>query len=484
VRLVLAALMIGAAGTGYVYLNQTPVPAAESKVAAGTPLFDWQSANETLAAVNSDVAADPNEPPLVVRDTIRNARTEITTVLDEFVRVNGNSDPATGPADIVAQADHPVADSTDDAVVPFATSDAIDEIRDTTGTGKADISTSESPAAPETPVLESTSDATTRKAPGSPSINDATMVTKTSTPKTSTAPARKPDVATKQPKSELLPGGKMPAKPPVAVVDPDWNEIAKTTNKVPIHTRRFGRQGIRTLIIAGLDGQDLIATRWNDELADVLAGRSDLLQTDEILILRAGNPDGLMKRMAPNANGVLINRNFPSRRYQFLSDNTAGPGPASEAETHAILQVMYSFRPRRVIHLTSTTGRSTALYNRAARETAMELQTQFQLEAQQLDVEFVPGSIEDFADGTLDAAVISLKLNSGKDWQQAWTKHLQSVLTAVHGQNPKNLRSVSGDDLVRTLEDVNATPIPNMNEVPDPPRKRQSGYEELPPPPR
>ncbi len=537
-RLFLAALTVGAAGIGYVTLHQAAQPAADSRSAASRPLFDWQSADDTLtAAAPGDITTPADDPPLVVRDTINNARTEVTSVLDEFVRVNGNSNPVPLPTDIVTQADHPGNAGIDEPTVPFATSDpsGLDAIKaapaeprpDNTSSdisgldvGPADASAAVNQTQPnlpaqrdlqtgsyptqlkETDLLKDTDagpvvDAAVNEAKlavGKPTINEATLITKIANPKSeptpptpstpatpSAPPTRPPEVAAKPSKTELLPGGKMPEKQ--AVFDPEWKVIAKTTNDLPMHTRRFGRQGTRTLIIAGLDGQDRIATRWNDELADALVRHSDLLKTNEVLLVRAGNPDGLVKKMPGNAHGVQINRNFPSRRYQFLPDKSAGPGPASEAETHAILDVLYSFRPRRVVHLTSTIGRSTVIYNRAGQETAAALQKQFQLNGQPLDVELVPGSLEDFADGTLDAAVISLKLNSGTDWKQAWQKHLPAVLTAINGQLP--LETVSQDELVKSSPDLAGTRIPNMDdEEPAPLKKRRQGYEELPPPPR
>lgn len=532
-RLFLAVLTVGAVGIGYATMHQAAQPAADSQSTASRPLFDWQSADDTLsAAASGDVTTPADDPPLVVRDTINSARSEVTSVLDEFVRVNGNSNPVPLPTDIVTQADHPGDVVRDEPSVPFATSDPADlnaikaapaETRPDNSSpdfGPADASAAVNQAQPNLPAqpdLQTGSNPTPLKvtdalndteagpvtdaavkqakpAPGKPAINEATLVTKKANPQSepipqtpstpptpSTSLIRQPEVAAKPSKTELLPGGKMPEKQ--AVFDPEWKVIGKTNNDLPMHTRRFGRQGTRTLIIAGLDGNDRIATRWNDELADALIRHSDLLKTNEVLLVRAGNPDGLVKKMPGNAHGVLINRNFPSRRYQFLPDKSAGPGPASEAETHAILDVLYSFRPRRVVHLTSTTGRSTVIYNRAGKETAAALQKQFQLNGQPLDVELVPGSLEDFADGTLDAAVISLKLNTGTEWQQAWQKHVPAVLTAINGQLP--LETVSQDELAKSSPDQAGTRIPNMDdEEPAPLKKRRRGYEELPPPPR
>ncbi|MDB5348099.1 MAG: hypothetical protein JWP89_6476 [Schlesneria sp.] len=502
-RLFLAALTVGAAGIAYAYTQQTPAPAAESQTKVGRPLFDWQSADDTLKAASTDLAPNHEEPPLVVRDTISQARTEVTSVLDEFVRGSGASNDVPAPADVVSQAaaESPTADS---ELIPFASSDS------PTGNDASDIApadaiatinqpqadlvqTKEAAPLPDSapaakPQSPASQDTETGPALGKPTISEATIVKKQPTSPPPNGANREPAVSVKQPssagsrsKTELLPSSKQAPKPPL--VDAEWKLIGRSGAGMPLHSRRFGRQGTRTLIIAGLDGLDVVGTRWNDELAEALLRRSDLLQNNEIMIVRAGNPEGLTNRIPTNLRGVSINRNFPSRRYQALPDKSTGTGPASEAETKAILDVLYSFRPRRVIHLASTSGRSTVLYNRAATDVGDELEKQYKLHVQLLDPEQVPGSIEEFADGTLDAAVISLKLNSGPEWQGAWKKNAAAVLTAINGQSQEKLVAASTEKAALMLEPTSSV-IPNMDEDVAPQVKKRRGYEELPPPPR
>ena len=552
-RLLLAAIVI-CAGIGYAYNHQASLAVAKSDPPARPRLFDWNSADDTLAAVSDVADASDTEPPLVVRDTINATRHEVKSVLDEFVRVNGETNEApreadigataaasaTGtstttaqtapppdaaapvnaaskdaaPTDIVSQAVSPADDSgSESELVPFASTedDVVADSKpgpapstsspdlistDLTSTNPAPTNSTLAADRPtEVPSKPESIDPTSPKDSGSgapqeiakPSINEATLVTRQGpNQEVLVQPIAQPETrTTSQPRSktELLPGGKPPAKG--AIDDSKWTVIGKSVNQVSLHSRRLGRVGIRTLVIAGLDGQDLIATRWNDQLVGELLRQNELFQSNEIMVVRAGNPDGLMKKSTPNAHGVVINRNFPSRRYQFLTDKSAGPGPASEPETHAILDVMYKFRPRRVIHLTSTTGRSTISYNRAAKAMALDLQKQFQWDAVPLDVELVPGSVEDFSDGTLDAAVISLKLNvkSGAEWQQAWTRHQPALLAALDGHRVEKLFAVS-DDLSQASPDQAGTRIPNSDEELPAVQKRRRGYEELPAPPR
>lgn len=472
-RFFFAAMTVGAAGIGYVYLHQPSVPAAEMTSTERRPLYDWRSADDTLNAATTDIAGPGHEPPLVVRDTLQKARTEITSVLDEFVRVNGESDAAPMQSDIVTQADGLVAatpSTGDEALVPFATSDVPASI-------ESDLAPVD--ANPESASTSPVGSNPSKSQTALPASSDTSQITRL-TPTSDSSRPRTDDVAAKPNKTELLPG-KSPEKA-APVFDQTWTVIGKTPNGTMMHSRRFGRQGTRVLVIAGLDGRDLTGTRWNDELAETLTRRTELLQANEILILRAGNPDGLLKKVSTNSHGVLINRNFPGRRYQFLSDATAGPGPGSEPETKAILQVLYTFRPRRVIHLSSTTGPSLVNYNRAAEPISAALHKQFQLNVAPLDVELVPGSIEDFADGTVDASVLSLKLNRGPDWQTAWKNNLPVVLTAINGQSPEKVLPVS-DDLANSSPDQTGTKLPKVDEQPVF-KKERRGYEELPAPPK
>ena len=88
-----------------------------------------------------------------------------------------------------------------------------------------------------------------------------------------------------------------------------------------------------------------------------LGERPDLLKQQQFVLIRAANPDGLAAKIRENSRGVVLNRNFPTRRLsQGILRRATGNGPASEPETRALLQILYEFRPQRVVHLFSTTG--------------------------------------------------------------------------------------------------------------------------------
>jgi len=265
----------------------------------------------------------------------------------------------------------------------------------------------------------------------------------------------------------------------VKIAPAEWKVVGKSTEGRPMHSMHLGDTGTRTLVVAGLNGTDRTAVRWLELLAEELARRPALLKNNEVVFFRAGNPDGLVRNVRNNARGVSLNRNFPSRRYRPTNDMPPFATPASEVETRIMLDTLYTFRPRRVIHLTATTGQSEVLHNRLATRIATDLEQSARVKLLPLDAEQHPGSLEDFADGTLEAAVVSMRLGVGDDWQKAWTTLQPHVLSAVVGQP---IEAPAGE--VTQAPDPDRSPIRLDESEPVAQPSRRRGYEELPAPPQ
>ena len=135
----------------------------------------------------------------------------------------------------------------------------------------------------------------------------------------------------------------------------------ESTEKRPIfHFDSPGKGGGRTkvLVLAVLHGDEQeggsIARRWMQRLIDIRA-------RNRWRIIPILNPDGMRRKTRTNANGVDINRNFPSNDWDELaltywrekknSDprRYPGPGPASEAETRCVLRHIEDFRPDLIV---------------------------------------------------------------------------------------------------------------------------------------
>lgn len=115
----------------------------------------------------------------------------------------------------------------------------------------------------------------------------------------------------------------------------------------------FGTGTGGTLILAGVHG---------DESKSVDVGRRLLERfttvppAGPVVIVPVVNPDGYAVRRRRNAAGVDVNRNFPTadwvpgnRRSRFYP----GPSPASEPETRAVIEIVESTGPDRIISIHS-----------------------------------------------------------------------------------------------------------------------------------
>lgn len=115
----------------------------------------------------------------------------------------------------------------------------------------------------------------------------------------------------------------------------------------------------RVLVLASMHGDESETTVV---LSDALRSiRAESLRNAAIL---CANPDGLVRGTRGNANGVDLNRNFPTSDWSPKAvaykssesgpqDITLSPGghPGSEPETRALLSLLESLKPRAVITL-------------------------------------------------------------------------------------------------------------------------------------
>lgn len=82
-------------------------------------------------------------------------------------------------------------------------------------------------------------------------------------------------------------------------------------------------------------------------------------QDGNLLFIPCLNPDGLQNNTRTNANGVDLNRNFPTKNWgedtsaagERASDYHGGTFPASEIETIFIMDVIEKYKPKLVLTL-------------------------------------------------------------------------------------------------------------------------------------
>jgi protein MpaA len=173
---------------------------------------------------------------------------------------------------------------------------------------------------------------------------------------------------------------------------PEWGTIqwapdtyGRSVQGLPLEVWRPSRE-CHLLIFAGIHGEEPETT-----YALSRALRQLVEPPQHCAIVLAANPDGITRGTRGNANGVDLNRNFPSKDWRggtvthrsTIEDPsdvrlTTGREPLSEPETQALLALIAELRPRAVVALHAPLAciddaNDSALGRRLAQRTGMPL---------------------------------------------------------------------------------------------------------------
>ena len=75
--------------------------------------------------------------------------------------------------------------------------------------------------------------------------------------------------------------------------------------------------------------------------------------TDSLSFIPCLNPDGMQLGQRTNANGVDLNRNFPTKNWELTKKNEffGGKAPASEIETQFVIDIIQEYKPSLILTL-------------------------------------------------------------------------------------------------------------------------------------
>ncbi len=135
------------------------------------------------------------------------------------------------------------------------------------------------------------------------------------------------------------------------------------------------------------------------------------------------NPDGKSKNMRQNANGVDLNRNFPTKNWKLTEKNEyyGGQSPESETETRFITEILKEYKfdailsihaPFRVVN-----------YDGEAKELAEKISylTGYPVQS---DIGYpTPGSFGNYAGVERGIPVITLELPEDETNEQLWNEN-------------------------------------------------------------
>lgn len=150
----------------------------------------------------------------------------------------------------------------------------------------------------------------------------------------------------------------VPLTKAVKFVVPKFVTLGKTVRGRDITAMIYGSGAKRVLVLGGIHGDEQNTTVIARSLA-VNINAETLPSNLTVVIVPDVNPDGLMVATRVNANGVDINRNFPSKtwRSEYVEQrHYPGVKPSSEPETRAVLSLLEQYPPHLVVTLHAALG--------------------------------------------------------------------------------------------------------------------------------
>lgn len=150
-----------------------------------------------------------------------------------------------------------------------------------------------------------------------------------------------------------------------------WEFYRTTANKKPLIFAAFGNQQSNCILfLGGVHGDELPTVYVLFKFADYLRNNHYLYRDKCIIIAPLINPDGFLTPMPSrvNANGIDLNRNFPTRDWYKMAwkqwekkghkNRRYFPGrkPASEQETLFQMALINRFKPQKILTIHSPLG--------------------------------------------------------------------------------------------------------------------------------
>ena len=118
--------------------------------------------------------------------------------------------------------------------------------------------------------------------------------------------------------------------------------LASSVEDRPIHAYELENEAPAMLIFGGMHGDEPQSAFAAERIVELLSTRVGEMMDEHLIVVPRLNPDGLERGTRKNANGVDLNRNFPTANWVKVEpedDYYGGQMAGSEPETQLELRV-------------------------------------------------------------------------------------------------------------------------------------------------
>ena len=202
----------------------------------------------------------------------------------------------------------------------------------------------------------------------------------------------------------------------------EWMPVGGSAGGRDIEGITIGQGGYRVLVIGSIAGNDPKGIQLTEDLARHIHDNSILLGGIEATVIRTGNPDGETLLTKANANGEVVNRQFPTK------DGVPIPVAAQEPEVKAILGLLNRHQPQRVIHIRTYGENGIVAASSGAKRVAKDISEWLDLEYIALPGKSREGTLERYLSEKQNCDIITIAIPSATKADTLWEAYGDTLL--------------------------------------------------------
>ena len=223
-------------------------------------------------------------------------------------------------------------------------------------------------------------------------------------------------------------GSETPVAMPAVQSAPQYRVLGRSVQGRPITAQVLGTGSDTTFILGSIHGDEAVGTPLTKRLAEHLTAHPEILEGRRVVLVAAGNPDGMVAGTRHNIRGVDLNRNFQTSNWAPTAAN--GPRPLSEPETQALQRAILEYRPNRIVAIHQPLD--CVDYDGPGRELAAHIAQYCLLPVKKLGAR--PGSLGSYSGEQLGIPTVTVELPAAATAMteaQLWSRYGPAMTAAV-----------------------------------------------------
>ncbi|HEX6962979.1 MAG TPA: DUF2817 domain-containing protein, partial [Lacipirellula sp.] len=214
-----------------------------------------------------------------------------------------------------------------------------------------------------------------------------------------------------------------------AEVEVDKQIVGRSLDGRPIECLVLGEGDDVFWYIATIHGNEAAGTPLAEELIEWLKTHPEELEGRKVVITPVANPDGFAENIRHNKNGVDLNRNFPASNFD-AEVKVHGETPLSEPESRALMRVMMTHFPDRVVTMHQPLN-CMDWDGEESKKMAAAMAEKCDLPFKQVGTR--PGSLGAFVGLTLGKPIVTVELpgNAGMDGDKLWNEYGEAIIAGL-----------------------------------------------------